>query len=117
MRIVCLEDNPLVVFYIEQLLEDMGHIFVGGLESFSDLKQGFSGLEFDAALVDIDLADGRTGPSAAAWLLARGVPTIFVTGQEQIADQHRDVSIATIRKPISQEDFKNKMDLLRSYQF
>lgn len=116
MRILCLEDNPLVVFYIEQLLEDMGHVFVGGLESFSDLKQEFSGLEFDAALVDIDLADGRTGPSAAAWLLVRGVPTIFVTGQEQIADQHRDVSIATIKKPILQNDFENKIELFRSHK-
>ncbi|MGH1587728.1 response regulator [Methylobacterium phyllosphaerae] len=116
MRIICLEDNPLVVFYLEQLLEDMGHVFVGGLESFSDLKQEFARLDPDAALVDIDLADGRTGPSAAAWLLVRGIPTIFVTGQEQIADQHREVAIATIKKPISQDDFKDKIQLFESYK-
>ncbi|WP_457107923.1 response regulator [Methylobacterium sp. P5_C11] len=114
MRIVCLEDSPLVIFYIEQLLEDLGYVFVAGFESFSDLKEEFSGLEFDAALVDIDLADGRTGPSAAAWLLGRGIPTIFVTGQEQIADQHREIAIATIRKPISRDEFKDKMQFLGS---
>ncbi|MDP4006056.1 response regulator [Methylobacterium sp. NEAU K] len=111
MRIFCLEDNALIVFHIEQLLEDLGHVFVGALESFADLKENFSDLEFDGALVDIDLTDGRTGPSAAAWLLERGIPTIFITGQEQIADQHRDISIAIIGKPISQLDFAQKMAL------
>lgn len=111
MRIICLEDNPLIVFHIEQLIEDLGHEFAGALESFSDLKENFSGMQFDGALVDIDLADGRTGPSAAAWLSERGISTIFVTGQELIADQHRDISIAVIGKPISQADFARKIAL------
>lgn len=109
MRIFCLEDNPLIVFHIEQLIDDAGHVFAGALDSFHDLKENFSALNFDGALIDIDLADGRTGPSAAAWLLERGVQTIFVTGQEQIADQHRDVSIAIIGKPISSADFAAKL--------
>ncbi|MGH1574238.1 response regulator [Methylobacterium sp. P31] len=111
MRIFCLEDNPLIVFHIEHLIDDMGHVFAGALESFYDLKENFCAFEFDAALVDIDLADGRTGPSAAAWLLERGIRTIFVTGQEQIADQHRDVAIAIIGKPISAADFAAKLRL------
>jgi DNA-binding response OmpR family regulator len=112
MRILCLEDNPLILFYIEQLLEDAGFVFAGGFESFSDLQKDFPTIGCDAALVDIDLADGRTGPSAAAWLVERGIPTIFVTGQELIAYQYRELSVATIGKPISQSDFRMKIALL-----
>lgn len=111
MRIFCLEDNPLIAFHIEQLIDDLDHVFAGALESFCDLKENFSTLEFDGALIDIDLADGRTGPLAAAWLLERGIQTIFVTGQEQIAGQHCDVSIAVISKPISPSDFASKIRL------
>jgi DNA-binding LytR/AlgR family response regulator len=114
MRIFCLEDNPLIVFHIEQLVEDLGHIFVGAFESFNDLKENFASIDFDGALVDIDLADGRTGPLAAAWLLEQGIPTIFVTGQENIAEYHRNISIAVIGKPITQSDFARKIALFAS---
>jgi hypothetical protein len=41
LRIFCLEDNPLIVFHLEQLIEDLGHVFAGSLESFAALqKQG-----------------------------------------------------------------------------
>jgi CheY-like chemotaxis protein len=113
LRILYLEDNPLIVFHVEQLVEDLGHVFVGSLDSFALLKDQFDALEFDAALVDIDLADGSTGPDAAAGLHARGVPSIFVTGQEQVAVAHGGVSRAVITKPIAPAELAEKIELLR----
>jgi CheY-like chemotaxis protein len=114
MRILYLEDNPLIVFHIEQLVEDLGHIFVGALGSFSELREQFSSLEFDGALVDVDLADGSTGPDAAAWLAERGIPTIFVTGQVAIAARHSDVSLGVIGKPVSMSELASKIELFRN---
>ncbi|GJE15475.1 response regulator [Methylobacterium marchantiae] len=114
MRILCLEDNPLIVFHIEQLIEDLGHVFAGAFESFADLKENFTGMDFDAALIDIDLADGRTGPIAAVWLSEQGVPIIFVTGQEKIAEEYCGVSLGIISKPITQPDFARKIALFSS---
>lgn len=31
MRIFCLEDNPQIVVHVEQLIEEMGHVFAGAL--------------------------------------------------------------------------------------
>lgn len=114
LRIVYLEDNPLIAFHIEQLIEDLGHVFAGACGSFADLQERFNGMELDGALIDIDLADGPTGPLAAAWLCARGIPTIFVTGQNQVAVQHRDVSLGVITKPVSPGDLATKLELFRS---
>ena len=113
LRIFCVEDNPLIVFHIEHLIEDAGHVFLGSAGSLGELKAELESLEIDGALVDIDLADGRTGPEAAAWLKKRGIPSIFVTGQEDVAAQYADDVVGTVVKPISADDLATKIELFR----
>jgi CheY-like chemotaxis protein len=113
MRILYIEDNPLIVFHVEQMIEDLGHVFAGAVDSFTELKKQFSSLEFDGALVDIDLADGSTGPAAAAWLNERGIPSIFLTGQQQVAAAHSDVSLGIVAKPVAPHELADKLQLFR----
>jgi DNA-binding response OmpR family regulator len=113
LRLYCVEDNPLIVFHIEQLIEDAGHLFVGSADSFSGLKADIEIADVDGALVDIDLTDGATGTEVAAWLKARGIPSLFVTGQEGIATCHLGLVRGVIIKPIAIADFANKIALLR----
>lgn len=113
LRVFCLEDNPLIVFHLEQMIEDLGHVFAGALESFDDLLNRAPAIEMDCALVDIDLADGATGPAAAAWLSARGIPSVFVTGQEAIAAQHPDICVGIVPKPITDAALAEALALLR----
>ncbi|MBP0583042.1 response regulator [Labrys sp. LIt4] len=113
LRIFYLEDNPLIVFHVETMIEDLGFVFAGSVGSFADLVSSFDAFEMDAALVDIDLADGRTGPNAAAWLHERGIPSIFVTGQVGLAAEYPLPSLGVIAKPISVEDLADKLELIR----
>jgi AmiR/NasT family two-component response regulator len=113
LRIYCIEDNPLIVFHIEQMIEDAGHIFLGSADSFSQVKNELDVTGVDGALIDIDLADGCTGPEVAGWLQERGIPCIFVTGQEEIAAQNANLVLAVIIKPIAAKDFKAKLELFR----
>lgn len=110
LRIFCLEDNPLIVFHLEHMIEDLGHVFVGAAESFADLQDGWASLQVDCALVDIDLADGRTGPQAAAWLAERHVPTLFVTGQDDVAAQHPENVLGVVPKPIMPAALRAALD-------
>jgi len=112
LRIFYVEDNPLIVFHVEAMIEDLGHVFVGSAASFGEMVEMLRDLDVDGVLVDIDLADGRTGPAAAAWLHERGIPTLFVTGQELIAAEHL-TALATVRKPVSAFDLAEKLQLLR----
>lgn len=115
LRIFYLEDNPLIVFHVEAMIEDLGHVFAGSAASFAELTAEFHRLDFDAALVDIDLADGRTGPDAAAWLQERGVPSMFVTGQAEVADEHPEAALGTISKPVLEKALADKLELLRKH--
>lgn len=109
LRILCLEDNPLIVFHLEQMIEDLGHIFGGALESFAQLRD-LAPLAIEVALVDIDLADGSTGPDAAQWLFDRGIPVVFVTGQKDVAELHAGLVVATLIKPVCAADLQHSLD-------
>lgn len=112
MRIFYLEDNPLIAFHVECLIEDLGHTFAGTLDSFNALRAGYADLEIDVALIDIDLADGRTGPEAALWLSERSVPCFFLTGQEQLAEKSSHLVLGVISKPVTLEALANKLETL-----
>jgi CheY-like chemotaxis protein len=114
LRVFYLEDNPLIVFHVETMIEDLGHIFVGSASSFSELVETIGALQVDGVLVDIDLADGRTGPDAAAWLHERGIPALFVTGQELIAAEFPSTALALVKKPVLVPDLAEKLELFRS---
>lgn len=116
LRVLCLEDNPLIVFHLEQMIEDLGHVFWRALDSFADLCE-HPAIEADVSLVDIDLADGSTGPVAARWLRDRGIPSIFVTGQAGLAAPHASVVVATLIKPVSAEDLRHALDLVSKGKF
>lgn len=113
LRVFCLEDNPLIVFHLEQILEELGHVFVGAVESFSDMKDHWSSLDVDCALVDIDLADGRTGPEAVAWLAEQGVPALFVTGQNDLATLYEKDVVGIVAKPVAPEALAAALALVR----
>lgn len=113
LRILCLEDNPLIAFHIEQMIEDLGHIAELTLSSFADL-QAIARLMVDCALVDIDLSDGRTGPTAARWLGERNIPCLFVSGQQDIAAAHAGLVVGTINKPVSIDDLARALGAIAS---
>ena len=115
LRIFYLEDNPLIVFHVEAMIEDLGHVFAGSAAGFAELMAEFDTLEIDGALIDIDLADGRTGPVAAAWLQERGIASIFVTGQAEVAAEHSGVALGTIAKPVFEEALSKKLELLSEH--
>lgn len=113
LHVFYLEDNPLIICHVEQLLEQFGCVFAGALASFEELRQTAGEMKIDAALVDIDLADGPTGPEAAAWLAERGIPSVFVTGQEHVAAKHKGVSVGLLSKPVTEEGMAEALQLLR----
>ena len=51
------------------------------------------------ALMNIKLVDGPTKRQASAWLQARGIPAIFVTGRIQVTARNRDILLGFFEKP------------------
>lgn len=102
MRVLVVEDNVLVALMIRNQLEQAGHAVVGTCASASDAWKTAAGAAPDCALVDIDLADGRTGCDLAARLTHElGIAVVFSTGQLDLALDCQDDAIGALVKPIN----------------
>ncbi|RYE00689.1 MAG: response regulator [Sphingomonadales bacterium] len=78
LRVLIVEDEPVVAMLLEDILEELGCVPVGPANRLSEglaLAEG----ALDAAILDINLAGERSN-AIAELLHARGVPFAFASG-------------------------------------
>lgn len=94
------EDDPVVAGDLVETLTSAGHGVVGPF-SDADTALASAGLSrVDLALVDINLADRRSGVDLAGALKAAwGVPVMFLSGDVTAAARHAELAAALIIKP------------------
>ena len=103
MSVLIIEDEPLIAMSLESELQDAGAEVVKIASSSSSARSVIGeGNSFDAAIVDLHVANGDT--SALARLLSeRRVPVVVMTGgviDRELLTQ----TVAVLRKPYPQAD-------------
>ena len=78
-RVLVVEDEYLVAALIEQILESAGCIVMGPVARVPEALDAVDHDDYDAAVLDVNLAGERINPVADA-LSERDVPFMFVTG-------------------------------------
>ena len=78
VRILILEDDPLIALELAAIVEAQGHEVLGSFASVAAAAQHLDE-PVDFALLDIDVADGKSFGLAAA-LRRRDIPFAFVSG-------------------------------------
>lgn len=99
MRVLVVEDEPLIATSIQWELVDAGHEVVGPAATLAEAELLASEEQPDLALVDINLSERGDGVLLARRLKSAGVPSIFVTGQINEARQARDAALGLVLKP------------------
>jgi DNA-binding response OmpR family regulator len=97
-RILIVEDEMLVALELQSILCDLDYEVVGIAPDLAT-AQAYFGLEFDLALVDLNLRDGLTGPQIGATLGSSGVTVLFVTANPRLLGQGVAGAIGVITKP------------------
>lgn len=82
LRVMIVEDEPLIGAAMEMLVEDLGGAVLG---PFTSLRDGLAGLQasnggIDCALLDCNIGKDTSWPIADA-LAARGIPFAFTSGK------------------------------------
>lgn len=77
--ILLVEDEPLIAMQMEETLKRLGHRVVGPVASVADALALIAALDFDAALLDLNL-QGERSDSVADALIARRKPFVFCSG-------------------------------------
>ena len=78
-NVVVVEDEPLIVLLICDMLEDLGHRMVASCGTVDDALAMVERETFDLALLDLDLG-GKSGLAVADALTKRGVPFVVMSG-------------------------------------
>lgn len=100
MRVLIVEDDPLIAMLLVDSLADAGHEVVGPAATMAEALALCGASTPDLALLDIDLRDGSSGLDVARALLDRwGVRSIFASGQVVEARQARGAALGYVRKP------------------
>ncbi len=108
-KILIVEDEMLVAFELEAILEDLGHEPVGIAADLTDAEQLFAeGL--DLALVDLNLRDGLTGPEIGKRLCARGVTVLFITANPRLLGDGIAGTIGVLTKPTDEATVRAAID-------
>ena len=101
MRVLVVEDEPLVSMLVEDELLDAGATVLGPVPSVSDalrLVEAAADGGISAAVLDINLQGEAVGPVADR-LAALGVPFLFATGYGEGRDTGGHGTAPTLRKP------------------
>lgn len=101
-RVLVVEDEPLLVMMLEDMLEQLSCDVVGVAPRLSQAKTLLATRQFDCALLDVNLAGESVYP-LAQHLAERGVPFVFVTGYDKLEMLKRFRGRPMLRKPFTTE--------------
>lgn len=95
IRILVVEDQPLIAMDLEDLLVSRGYAVLGPNGSVAEALDCLARNDPDAALLDIDLA-GETSFEVGRELKRRGIAFVFATGTADLASLPPDLAGAPV---------------------
>jgi CheY-like chemotaxis protein len=110
-RILVVEDEPLVAFDNEHLLEEAGYEVVGTVDSLEDARALIESEEqIDLVLTDITLNGEGDGTDVARIANERGVPVLFVSGA--CPEGAQSLAVGCLAKPYTDKVLRTALDCL-----
>ena len=109
-RILVVEDEPLVAFDNEHLLNDAGYEVVATVDSMAAARSVIEREPLDLVLTDIRLAGEGDGIGVARIARDRDVPVLFVSGN--CTEEARALGVGCLARPYSDKVLKGALDAL-----
>ncbi|MCP8940478.1 response regulator [Alsobacter sp. SYSU M60028] len=100
-RILVVEDEAVIAAMIEDMLEDLGAVVVGPVNTVARGLALAGDAAIDAAVLDVNLRGERVDP-VARLLARRGVPVVIASGYGESGEFEHDGAVLT--KPFTLAD-------------
>jgi len=88
-RVLVVEDDPLITFAIEDMIDDLGCVLAGSAASVAEALPLVAAASFDVALIDLHLGDELALPVAEA-VRSLGKPFLFASGLDEAPEGFAD---------------------------
>jgi len=105
IRVLIVEDEPLIAMFIEDTLIEMGHEVGLVATRLDDALRAAETGTFGFAIIDLNLDGAPTYPVADI-LKARGIPFVFATGFGAAGLDPAHVGAAALQKPFTQAELQ-----------
>jgi DNA-binding response OmpR family regulator len=112
-RLLLVEDEPLVAFDNEHLLQDAGYEVVATVDNLDAAREVIETQALDLVLTDIRLNGEGDGKAVAEIARGKGVPVLFVTAYAE--EDQRGLGLGCLSKPYSDKVLKGALDALDSH--
>lgn len=118
MRILVVEDEPLLAMLLEESLAELGHEVIGCAATVDQAMIALDGATIDGmgldfALLDFTLADDATSAPVAMRLCDDGVPFVYLTGHRSLP-LGGDVPVAPLlTKPFTLDQLEEALRTVR----
>ena len=103
MRILILEDEPLVAITLKFLIAAAGHVVAGPVTTCEEAMEMANEHRPDVLFTNINLGFGTNGVACSRAFLNLNIPAVFVTGSRDEAFAARDVAIGYLCEPCDPE--------------
>ncbi|MGF1626956.1 MAG: response regulator [Alphaproteobacteria bacterium] len=107
VRALVVEDEPLLSLAMLDMLTDLGCEIAGSAARLDRALALARDLEFDIALLDVNLGGSRIDP-VAELIAARGLPIVFVTGYG-VSGAPRHMTGSVLEKPYEPETLERAL--------
>lgn len=101
MRILVVEDEPLLAMLLEQNLMELGHELVGAAATVDQALSILDGAAVDCALLDFTLAVNATSAPVAHRLVREGTPFVYLSGHNSFEPTSDTPLAPLLTKPVS----------------
>jgi CheY-like chemotaxis protein len=98
LRILVVEDDPMIGPLIAEILEDIGHVVCGVETNAREAVQAAARHQPDLMIVDVGLGEASGVEAVTQILLERFVPHVFVTG-DLLRNLSLGPGVVLIQKP------------------
>ena len=104
LRVLVVEDEPLVAMLAEEMLADLGHRAASVVHRLKDALETIEAGGFDLAFLDVNLSGALSFPVADR-AAEMGIPVLFVTG---FSGDHMDrlARECVLQKPYTAQDLQ-----------
>jgi DNA-binding response OmpR family regulator len=114
MRVLIVEDEPLISLLLEELIETSGHPVAGVAVTLSQARAIMAAQDLDIAFLDLFLQGQETSVELSRELAEKAIPVLFVTGNEQECRNHRARAVGYIEKPFGRRTMIAALDLVEA---
>lgn len=108
--ILIVEDEIFIAIEMEEVIRDLGYQSAGVADDMRSAMEKAS-QSVDVALVDVNLADGATGPAIARKLVSDfGIDVVFVTANPHQLGDGIEGTLGALEKPVDVNDLRGVLD-------